>query len=247
MMGILVPETCWGNKTAYFVASSWVFTFTTDWILEEWGSFPARVRDSYPLRNIQAGTVADSVSYAVRINGYSARFKLPSYTHRAEGEKNWGRSSTSSYTFMVWYDVRGSFILPYLLFSFVEVKTAFSLELFRLACQTVRCFNPVTVVWPRTVRSALCLPSAWVRVCNSVADCNTHFLYYVWNLDCDADSCCSFAVAVVQSLYRELLLTCWNCINRINWTLLTKLKCKERRADSSSWQQRLLNCWEIVS
>jgi hypothetical protein len=27
-MGILVPETCWGNKTAYFVASSWFFTFT---------------------------------------------------------------------------------------------------------------------------------------------------------------------------------------------------------------------------
>jgi hypothetical protein len=28
MMGILVPETCWGNKTAYFAASSWFFTFT---------------------------------------------------------------------------------------------------------------------------------------------------------------------------------------------------------------------------
>jgi hypothetical protein len=28
MMGILVPETCWGNKTAHFVASSWLFTFT---------------------------------------------------------------------------------------------------------------------------------------------------------------------------------------------------------------------------
>jgi hypothetical protein len=28
MMGIFVPETCWGNKTAYFVASSWFFTFT---------------------------------------------------------------------------------------------------------------------------------------------------------------------------------------------------------------------------
>jgi hypothetical protein len=27
MMGILVPETCWGNKTAYFVAYSWFFTF----------------------------------------------------------------------------------------------------------------------------------------------------------------------------------------------------------------------------
>jgi hypothetical protein len=27
MMGILVPETCCGNKTAYFVASSWFFTF----------------------------------------------------------------------------------------------------------------------------------------------------------------------------------------------------------------------------
>jgi hypothetical protein len=27
MMGILVPETRWGNKTAYFVASSWFFTF----------------------------------------------------------------------------------------------------------------------------------------------------------------------------------------------------------------------------
>jgi hypothetical protein len=27
MMNILVPETCWGNKTAYFVASSWFFTF----------------------------------------------------------------------------------------------------------------------------------------------------------------------------------------------------------------------------
>jgi hypothetical protein len=28
MMDILVPETCWGNKTAYFVASGWFFTFT---------------------------------------------------------------------------------------------------------------------------------------------------------------------------------------------------------------------------
>jgi hypothetical protein len=28
MMGILVPETCWGNKTAYFVASSRFCTFT---------------------------------------------------------------------------------------------------------------------------------------------------------------------------------------------------------------------------
>jgi hypothetical protein len=28
MMGILVPETCWGNKTAYFVTSSWSITFT---------------------------------------------------------------------------------------------------------------------------------------------------------------------------------------------------------------------------
>jgi hypothetical protein len=28
MMGTLVPETCWGNKAAYFVASSWFFTFT---------------------------------------------------------------------------------------------------------------------------------------------------------------------------------------------------------------------------
>jgi hypothetical protein len=27
MMGILVPETCWGNKAAYFAASSWFFTF----------------------------------------------------------------------------------------------------------------------------------------------------------------------------------------------------------------------------
>jgi hypothetical protein len=27
MMGILVPETCWGNKTAYFVASSCFFIF----------------------------------------------------------------------------------------------------------------------------------------------------------------------------------------------------------------------------
>jgi hypothetical protein len=27
-MGILVPKTYWGNKTAYFVASSWFFTFT---------------------------------------------------------------------------------------------------------------------------------------------------------------------------------------------------------------------------
>jgi hypothetical protein len=27
-MGIFVPETCWGNKTAYFVASGWFFTFT---------------------------------------------------------------------------------------------------------------------------------------------------------------------------------------------------------------------------
>jgi hypothetical protein len=27
MMGILMLETCWGNKTAYFVASSWLFTF----------------------------------------------------------------------------------------------------------------------------------------------------------------------------------------------------------------------------
>jgi hypothetical protein len=29
MMGILVPETCWGNKTAYFVASSWFFILFT--------------------------------------------------------------------------------------------------------------------------------------------------------------------------------------------------------------------------
>jgi hypothetical protein len=28
MMGILMPETCWGNKAAYFVASSRFFTFT---------------------------------------------------------------------------------------------------------------------------------------------------------------------------------------------------------------------------
>jgi hypothetical protein len=28
MMDILVPETCWGNKTAYCVASSWFLTFT---------------------------------------------------------------------------------------------------------------------------------------------------------------------------------------------------------------------------
>jgi hypothetical protein len=28
MMGILVPVTCWGNKTAYFVASGWFYTFT---------------------------------------------------------------------------------------------------------------------------------------------------------------------------------------------------------------------------
>jgi hypothetical protein len=28
MMGILVPKTCWGNKTAYFVTSSWFFTST---------------------------------------------------------------------------------------------------------------------------------------------------------------------------------------------------------------------------
>jgi hypothetical protein len=28
MMGILVPETCWGNKTAYFIVSSWFLTFT---------------------------------------------------------------------------------------------------------------------------------------------------------------------------------------------------------------------------
>jgi hypothetical protein len=27
MMGILVPQTCWGNKTAYFVPYSWFFTF----------------------------------------------------------------------------------------------------------------------------------------------------------------------------------------------------------------------------
>jgi hypothetical protein len=27
MMGMLVPETCWGIKTAYFVESSWFFTF----------------------------------------------------------------------------------------------------------------------------------------------------------------------------------------------------------------------------
>jgi hypothetical protein len=27
MMGILVPKTCWGNKTTYFVASGWFFTF----------------------------------------------------------------------------------------------------------------------------------------------------------------------------------------------------------------------------
>jgi hypothetical protein len=26
MTGILVPETCWGNKTAYFFTSSWFFT-----------------------------------------------------------------------------------------------------------------------------------------------------------------------------------------------------------------------------
>jgi hypothetical protein len=26
-MGILVPETCWGNETAYFVASSCFFAF----------------------------------------------------------------------------------------------------------------------------------------------------------------------------------------------------------------------------
>jgi hypothetical protein len=26
IMGILVSETCWGNKTAYFVASSWFYT-----------------------------------------------------------------------------------------------------------------------------------------------------------------------------------------------------------------------------
>jgi hypothetical protein len=29
MMGILVAETCRGNKTAYFVASSWIFAFIT--------------------------------------------------------------------------------------------------------------------------------------------------------------------------------------------------------------------------
>jgi hypothetical protein len=28
MMGILVPETCWGNKTAHFVESSCFFIFT---------------------------------------------------------------------------------------------------------------------------------------------------------------------------------------------------------------------------
>jgi hypothetical protein len=28
MMGVLVPETCWGNTTAYFVASGQFFTFT---------------------------------------------------------------------------------------------------------------------------------------------------------------------------------------------------------------------------
>jgi hypothetical protein len=28
MMGILVPETCRGNKTAYFITSSWFFIFT---------------------------------------------------------------------------------------------------------------------------------------------------------------------------------------------------------------------------
>jgi hypothetical protein len=27
MMGILVPETCWCNETAYFVGSGWFFTF----------------------------------------------------------------------------------------------------------------------------------------------------------------------------------------------------------------------------
>jgi hypothetical protein len=28
MMGILVPETCWDNKTTYFLASGWFVTFT---------------------------------------------------------------------------------------------------------------------------------------------------------------------------------------------------------------------------
>jgi hypothetical protein len=32
MMGILVPKPCWGNKTAYFVASSWFFTFAGFWV-----------------------------------------------------------------------------------------------------------------------------------------------------------------------------------------------------------------------
>jgi hypothetical protein len=27
MMGMLVPKTCWGNKTTYFVTSGWFFTF----------------------------------------------------------------------------------------------------------------------------------------------------------------------------------------------------------------------------
>jgi hypothetical protein len=32
MMGILVSETCWGNKTSYFFACSWFFT-VTDYIV----------------------------------------------------------------------------------------------------------------------------------------------------------------------------------------------------------------------
>jgi hypothetical protein len=36
MMGVLVPETRWGNKTAYFVASSWLFTFHYDYNYAGW-------------------------------------------------------------------------------------------------------------------------------------------------------------------------------------------------------------------
>jgi hypothetical protein len=33
MMGILVHETCWGNKTAYSIASSWFFTFSINFLV----------------------------------------------------------------------------------------------------------------------------------------------------------------------------------------------------------------------
>jgi hypothetical protein len=44
MMGILVPETCWGNKAAYFVASSWFFTFTIPLSVYDWLDAFAKLR-----------------------------------------------------------------------------------------------------------------------------------------------------------------------------------------------------------